>query len=63
MATVKVSSEYFLTKLLHVSNAYYQDSFLFEDQKNNLFINVIKHFLLHVNTYDVDRNQWTPLIW
>lgn len=60
---MKVSSEYFSTKLLHISKVYYQGSFLFEGQMNNLFISVIKHVLLHLNIYSLDRNQQTLPIW
>lgn len=60
MAAMKVSSEYFLTKLLHISKVYYQDSFLLEGQMNNLFISVIKHVLPHLNVYALERNQQTP---
>lgn len=41
---MKISSEYFQTELLHISMVFYQGSFLFEGQMNNLFISVIKHF-------------------
>lgn len=59
MAAMKVSPEYFSTKLLHISKVYYQDSFLFEGQMNNLFISVIKHVLLHVNIYALEKSTNT----
>lgn len=59
---MKVSSEYFSTKLLHISKLCYQGSFLFEGQMNNLFISLIKNVLLHVSIYALDRNQQTAPI-
>lgn len=56
---MNVSSEYFSTKLLHISKVYYQGSFLFEGQMNNLFISVIKHALFHVNIYALNQ----PPVW